>query len=235
MQIIERNLAMQIPPRGPRETGRDYALRVLKDNILHLELEPGSMVSENELAAQLGLSRTPVREALMELSKVRLVEVYPQRGSAVSLIDYDLVEEACFMRRVLECAVVEEACKCIRPEDKVELEDNVALQERCLAGGRLEALMQLDNELHRMLFCIARKEHSWELMNSFTAHFDRVRSMSLITANERNVADHRAIVQAVVAGDAARARQLMESHLSRYKVDERALRQNYPASYFKTA
>ena len=105
----------------------------------------------------------------------------------------------------------------------------------CLAGGRLEALMQLDNELHRMLFSIARKEHSWELMNSFTAQFDRVRSMSLVTANERNVADHRAIVQAVVSGDAVRARRLMESHLSRYKVDERALRQNYPASYFKTA
>lgn len=235
MQIIERNFAMQITPRGPRETGRDYALRVLKDNILRLELEPGSMVSENELAAQLGLSRTPVREALMELSKVRLVEVYPQRGSAVSLIDYEMVEEACFMRRVLECAVVEEACKCLTSEDKVELEDNVALQERCLAGGRLEALMQLDNELHRLLFRIARKEQSWELMKSFTAHFDRVRSMSLSTANERNVADHRAIVQAVIAGDAEQAHRLMESHLSRYKVDERALRQNYPASYFKTA
>ena len=235
MQIIERNLAMQITPRGPRETGRDYALRVLKDNILRLELEPGSMVSENELAAQLGLSRTPVREALMELSKVRLVEVYPQRGSAVSLIDYEMVEEACFMRRVLECAVVKEVCKMITPEDKVELEDNVALQERCLAGGRLEALMQLDNELHRMFFRIARKEHSWELMKSFTAHFDRVRSMALITANERNVADHRAIVQAVVEGDAERAYQLMEGHLSGYKVDELALRQNYPASYFKTA
>jgi len=131
--------------------------------------------------------------------------------------------------------VVEEACKCITPEGKVELEDNVALQERCLAGGRLEALMQLDNEMHRLLFHIAHKEQSWELMNSFTAHFDRVRSMSLITANERNVADHRVIVQAVVEGDALRARQLMESHLSRYKVDERALRQNYPSSYFKTA
>ena len=226
---------MQITPRGPRETGRDYALRVLKENILHLELEPGSMVSENELAIQLGLSRTPVREALMSLSKVRLVEIYPQRGSAVSLIDYDLVEESCFMRRVLECSVVELASQYATKEDKVELEDNVALQERCLRGGRLETLMQLDNELHRMLFRIARKEQSWEIMTSFTAHFDRVRSMSLSTANDRNVADHRAIVKAVIAGNAQQARQLMESHLSRYKVDEHALRQQYPASYFKTA
>lgn len=226
---------MQITPRGPRETGRDYALRVLKENILRLELEPGSMVSENELALQLGLSRTPVREALMSLSKVRLIEVYPQRGSAVSRIDYDLVEEACFMRRVLECAVVELTCEYASKADKVELEDNVALQERCLKGGRMEALMQLDDELHRTLFRIARKEQSWEIMTGFMAHFDRVRSMALGTVNERNVADHRAIVQAVVAGDAQQARRLMESHLSRYRVDEHTLRQHYPASYFKTA
>ena len=69
---------MHITERLPRETGRDYALRILKDNIVRLELEPGSMVSENELASELGLSRTPVREALIELSKVNIVEIYPQ-------------------------------------------------------------------------------------------------------------------------------------------------------------
>lgn len=226
---------MTISPRGLRETGRDYAMRVLKENILRLELAPGSKVSENELAAQMGLSRTPVREALMALAKVRLVEVYPQRGSEVALIDYDLVEESCFMRRVLERSVVEEACRNITNEYKVELEDNVALQERCLMGGRMEALMQLDNELHHLLFTIARKEQTWEIMTGFTAHFDRVRSMALTAAlNERNVADHRAIVQAVAAGDADAAGRLMETHLGRYRVDEQALRRQYPASYFKS-
>ncbi len=225
---------MIISPRDLRETGRDYAMRVLKENILQLELEPGSKVSENELAAQLGLSRTPVREALMALAKVRLVEVYPQKGSEVSRIDYDLVEESCFMRRILECAVVELASQMITPEQKVELEDNIALQERCLRGGRMGALMQLDNELHRLLFRIAHKEQTWELMTGFTIHFDRVRSMALSTAlNERNVADHRAIVQAVISGDASAAHRLMEEHLGRYRVDEQALRDQYPATYFK--
>lgn len=224
---------MHIPARGPRETGRDYALRAIQEGILRLELAPGSMVSENELAMRLGLSRTPVREALMELSKVRLVDVYPQRGSAIALIDYELVEEACFMRRVLECAVVELACQNVTSEYKVEMEDNLLLQERCLAGGRSETLLQLDNDLHRLFFRMARREHTWELLSGFTVHFDRVRSMSLITSNERNVADHRLIVQAVTDGDAAAARCLTESHLSRYKVDEQALRQRYPAAYFK--
>ena len=225
---------MQISARNPRESGRDFALRVLKENILQLELAPGSMVSENELAAQMGLSRTPVREALMELCKVRLVEVYPQRGSAVALVDYDLVEETCFMRRIFECEVVELASKMVSEEDKVALKDNVELQERYLSTGRTELLMPLDNELHSMLFRIARKGIMWEMMSAYTVHFDRVRRMSLgAVRNDRNVADHRAIVEAVCAGNAAAARQVMEKHLNRYKVDEQALRERYPESWFK--
>lgn len=227
---------MHIPVRDPRESGRDYALRSLQDNILRLELEPGSMVSENELAAQLGLSRTPVREALMALAKVKLVDVYPQRGSAVSLIDYDLVEETCFMRRVFEVAVVEVSAKTATEQDKVELMDNVRQQERFLQEGRAEQLMPLDNELHKKLFLIAHKSQMWDMMSSYTLHFDRVRRMALDPVrNDRNVADHRAIVEAVCAGDATQARKLMERHLNRYKVDENALRERYPESWFKPA
>ena len=115
------------------------------------------------------------------------------------------------------------------------LEENVALQERYLAEGRMEALMQLDNELHQMLFTIARKEQTWEMLSSFTVHFDRVRRMALdAPRNDRNVADHRAIVQAVLDGNAKEARRAMELHLNRYRVDEELLRERYPVSYFKT-
>ena len=116
---------MKILERLPRETGRDYALRVLKENIINLELAPGSLVSENELSAMLGLSRTPVREALIELSKVKIVDIYPQKGSAVALIDYDLIEEARFMRNLLESAVVELVCEMATPQDIVMLKSNL--------------------------------------------------------------------------------------------------------------
>ena len=93
---------MRIEERRNAETARDYARRILKHNIVSMDLEPGAMVSENELAAQLGLSRTPVREALMDLAKCRVVDVMPQRGSRIALIDYTLVDEARFARQVLE-------------------------------------------------------------------------------------------------------------------------------------
>ena len=76
---------MIVYERLKRETAREYALRIIRQNIISLDLEPGSRISENELASELGISRTPVREALIELSKIKVIEIYPQRGSYISL------------------------------------------------------------------------------------------------------------------------------------------------------
>ncbi|MBR2943280.1 MAG: GntR family transcriptional regulator, partial [Clostridia bacterium] len=119
---------MRIEERSYAETARDYALRILKNNIITMDLEPGAMVSENELAAQMGLSRTPVREALMDLAKCRVVDVLPQRGSRIALIDYSLVEEARFAREVLEVAIMDLVCAQITQADITQLRQNVRLQ-----------------------------------------------------------------------------------------------------------
>ena len=132
---------MRLSERMPRESGRDYALRNIKANIVNLELAPGSQISENELAVEMGLSRTPVREALIELSKVEIIESHPQRKSTVSLIDYDLVEESRFMRNLLECAVVELVCEMAGPMDVERLNANIRLQSFYLDGTYTNELM----------------------------------------------------------------------------------------------
>ena len=224
---------MRLLERFPRETGRDYALRTIKDNIISLRLAPGSQISENELAAEMGLSRTPVREALIELSKVKIIEIYPQKKSVVSLIDYSMVEEARFIRNLLECAVVELDCKMAAEEDIRRLEENVQLQNFYLDNFYAESLMPLDNAFHKILFDIARKTQVFELMNNISIHFDRVRSMALSTVkNLKIVQDHEDIITAIAAREPEKARQLMESHLSRYEIDAAAIREKYPA-YFK--
>ena len=224
---------MRLTERYSKETGREYALRMLKDNIIHLDLAPGSMLSENELSSEMHLSRTPVREALIELSKVGIVEIYPQKGSVVSFIDYKLVEEARFMRSVLECAVVDLACKAAEEEAVAELKENVKLQEFYLENRSPQKLLELDNEFHRLLFHITGKDQIYQLMDSFTIHFDRIRSMSLAAVKDlKMVSDHQAIVEAIAAKDGDGAKREMEKHLSRYKIDEEALRNEYPG-YFK--
>lgn len=223
---------MRITERYARETGRDYALRILKDNIIHLELAPGERVSENELALQMKLSRTPVREALIELSKVRIVEIYPQRGSVVSLVDHDLVEEARFMRTVLESAVVELMCLEVTEEQLIRLEHNIRLQEFFLEDRNTEKLLELDNEFHQMLFQMTNKMQIYTLMNSLTIHFDRIRSMSMAAVKElKTVSDHRAILEAIRCKDAAAAKQTMVKHLTRDRIDEDAIRAKYPGCF----
>lgn len=219
--------------RLPKETGREYAFRIIKERIITLQLEPGSMVSENELAAELGISRTPMREALIELSKVKIVEIYPQRGCRVALIDHSMVEEANFMRLVLETAIVEELCT-HEYADKLEpLEQNIMLQEFYLNNHNPDKLLELDDEFHRHLFAVCNKLEIYQLMNSFLVHFDRVRSMSLnIVKDIKIVADHKAILAAIHAHDSQTAKVMVGKHLTRYKVDEEEIRVKYP-QYFK--
>lgn len=223
---------MRVSERFPRETGRDYALRMLKENIINLELAPGSAISENELAAELGLSRTPVREALIELSKVKIVDVQPQKKSMVSYIDYDMVEESRFMRKHLECAVAELVCGMASAEDIERLSENVKLQNYYLESGSAEQLMNLDNEFHRTLFEIAQKPQVFAMIQNFSIHFDRVRRMALDSVKDlKIVQDHAGITLAIRENRPGEASALMEKHLSRYKVDAAAVRSKYP-QYF---
>lgn len=224
---------MHLSERLPRETGREYALRMITENIITLDLAPGSQFSENELAAEMGLSRTPVREALQELAKVKIIDIYPQKKSVVSLIDYNLVDEACFMRNLLECAVVKLDCEMATPADIDRLHENVQLQNFYLDNFSRDKLHMLDNQFHRILFEIARKSQVYALMQNISIHFDRVRTMSLTAVkNLKIVQDHENLTTAIRQRDAARAGELMELHLSRYKVDAKAIREQYP-SYFK--
>lgn len=223
---------MRITPRTARETGREYALRTIKDNIIRLELAPGSYISENELAAQLGLSRTPVREALIDLAGVKIVEIAPQKRTMVSYVNYDMVEEARFARRVLETAVVEMVCSLRTREDLECLEENVRLQRFYLEGGNYGGIMELDDRFHQMLFDIAQKPQSFQLVQHMAIHFDRVRSMALSEVKDMNIVeDHGRIVEALARQNPVEAKVLLEEHLDRYRFDETAIRSQYP-QYF---
>ena len=93
---------MIITPKNTFEPNREYALRIVKDNIINMEIKPGSLIGEQEIATHLGISRTPVHEAFLELSKSRIVNILPQKGCSVSLIDYELIKESRFLRIAVE-------------------------------------------------------------------------------------------------------------------------------------
>ena len=217
----------------PRETGKNYALRVLKENIVGLELPPGSQISENELSAALGISRTPIREALSELEVIGLVEIVPQKKTSISLIDYGLVEEASFLRFTLENAVIEQVCRERTEEDLLRFGQNIELQRLLFRTGDLDGVMEKDNEFHRAFFEITRKMEIYQLMQKLQVHFDRVRNLSLSTITDAAIIDeHEAIFASIRARDAEKARAQLRAHLARYRIDADIIRSACP-QYFK--
>lgn len=224
---------MNIVPKQPAETARHYAMRMIKNNIISLNLAPGSMVSEKEIAEQLLTSRTPVREALIELSRINLVEILPQKGSRISLINYDMVEQSRFLRLVLEREVVRLLCSRQDTLDFTSIEENLRLQAFYLEYSNAERLLQLDNFFHELLFELADKSliYAW-MLDGLNVHFDRVRKMSLeIVKDIQIVDDHVALIDAIRGRDITLAESLIEHHLSRYLVDEKEIRSQFP-EYF---
>lgn len=226
MLIVEERLS--------RETGREYALRNLKQNIKLLHLEPGAKISEKEIATALGLSRTPVREALLELSKVNIVQVFPQKGCSIAYINFQQVEESLFMRLTLECAVAEICCDLATEEDFKKLEDIMKLHEFCQNElNSEEKCLEQDNAFHEVLFLIAKKPHVFQSMRGLAIHLDRLCALALpdVTSN-RVIEDHRSILDAIQSKNKLEARDRMTTHLNRPHMSELHLQQRFPA-YFE--
>ncbi len=225
---------MKAVERYNSETAREYAMRAITENIISIDLEPGQLISENEIASFLGVSRTPVRESIQELNKAALIEIYPQRGSYVSLIDSKYVEEAVFLRKVLDIAVIEEACNLATPEDIAALEENVALQEFYLKSNNTKKIFELDNEFHRMIYVAAKKEMIHNMRRNVMIHFDRVRTLSMLAVKDTKiVADHGIMLSAIKNKDKNKAKEIVEKHLDRYRVDQEELLRTYPQYFAK--
>lgn len=225
---------MEIRRKYAGEAAREYALSVIKENIISFELAPGSSINSNELASQLGISRTPIREALLELSNEKIIEIYPQIGSMVSYVDFDLANDARFVRLAIERAVIEEACDKVTQQDIKELQMILKTQEFYLENGVLEQLLKEDNKFHRKFFQICDKESALFVKDYLSIHFDRIRNLRLNAIRDRRIVDeHQAIIEAVQKKDKEMARRVMDKHLSGYSLEEqKQIREKYP-QYFK--
>ena len=225
---------MKISEKLDRETNHDYAFRIITENIINLELKPGTLLSEQDIAVQLNMSRTPVHEALQEISKTKIVEILPQRGSLVSLIDLNLIKEAVFMRTTIECVVSEQACKIATNDDMLALEENVNLQEFYKTKNNADKIIELDNEFHKMMYKIDNKMQCYDVIKKMNIHHDRYRELRLHSMDFTQVIeDHKKILAAFLNRESSVVKELIQEHLNRLYVDEKLVRQKYPDYFTK--
>lgn len=229
---------MDILKRLPGENARLYASRVILDNIINLELPPGSAVSENELSVALEVSRTPIRESLIEMSHLGLVEILPKKGSFVTRINYDLIEDSQFVRVALETSVVQLICRQgLSDEYRNRLNQNLE-QQKQINGmhGRQKEMLAVDNEFHSLLFQAVGKERPYEFLRQPMVHFDRLRVLSFQILSDKKadqtVNDHENLLYALTKRDAELATLLIELHLTRHQGGEKEAMMAARPEYF---
>ncbi len=200
-----------------KETNKDYAYRVLKDNIMTLNLKPGELLSETDLSEKLGISRTPIREVLMRLKNEHLIEVKPQTGTYISLIDTNMVEQGLFMRYTLEREVLKEACHGISEEILMELEKNLFAQK--LISNKSDSAIEfhkLDQEFHELLFKGTNKGDIWNCVLNMSTHYNRMRLLiELKNDKNKNIKDHERYLELIKSKSSEEIDEIMTSHIKK--------------------
>ncbi|MEJ1977537.1 MAG: GntR family transcriptional regulator [Acetobacteraceae bacterium] len=184
----------------------------LRRQIILGTLTPRQPLSENELSASLGVSRTPVREALGKLEKEGLIQIIPQYGTFVSPIQVDQVYSNQFVREALECAALPLAAAHCTVADGRQLRALLSRQRACDDDT---AFFACDEAMHALLMAIAGQERAWDVVETAKLHLDRVRHLAVRSPLKRKsiIAEHVVIVGHVLAGDAEAAVGAMRSHL----------------------
>ena len=207
--------------------------RILREAIVSVHLVPGQTLSEMDLALELSVSRTPVREAFIRLAMEGLVGVFPQLGTIVAPIDVDAVLEAQFVREVLEVAAARLACASSGPSELAQLSDVLEAQARASDDSDNDRFHELDDDLHRMVFERAGHPAAWRVVHSAKPQLDRVRHLTLPDASTRlrDLTEHREIVEAISAGDAEAADAAVRQHARAILNQLPLLREQFP-QYF---
>jgi DNA-binding GntR family transcriptional regulator len=222
-------LPIPLAERRSESTARARVYANLRDAIVRADLAPGRQLSENELAASLGVSRTPVREALVRLRDDRLVEIVPQLGTFVSPISNRAVADAQFIREALECASIRAAAPRVTVEDVEMLEHNLAAQERARDSEDFDAFYVLDDQFHQAI-CDLSGRSVWNITQRAKGHLNRIRRLSLPMPSylAEMIAEHREIVARLAEHDPDGAESALRHHLQMVLREVPRIREQHP-------
>ena len=231
------------PQRGPAGPQRGSAIkrtttaaaiyRDLHHAIVSMQLTPGTALNEKMLTERFGVSRTPVREALIRLVEDGLVDIFPQSGTFVARIPIGLIPEAVIIRQALEDATVSRAAARATAADVAAIDEILARQTFFSERQDLNAFHEADEAFHEAIATIAGHPGIWSYLKPAKIQIDRCRRMTLPALGRTAfvLGEHGQIRDAIAAHDVAAARAAMHKHLSAVIPDIDALRDTYPDSF----
>ncbi|MBV7403258.1 GntR family transcriptional regulator [Enterobacter sp. ENT03] len=200
---------------NPTQPVNQQIYRILRRDIVHCLIAPGTPLSEKDVSVRFDVSRQPVREAFIKLAENGLIQIRPQRGSYVNKISMQQVRNGCFVRQAIECAVARRAATLINDSQSYQLEQNLHQQRIAIDRKQLNDFFQLDDEFHQKLAQIADCQLAWDTIENIKATMDRVRYMSLdhVSPPEKLLSQHQDIFAALEKKDVEGVDQAMTRHL----------------------
>ena len=203
-----------------REVSDKYSLRgrvftKIRDDILNGVYKEHEELKEARIGKELGVSRTPVREALRQLELEGLVQIIPNRGAFVTGISAKDVRDIYMIRSRLEGLCARWACEHITREQLEAMEENVYLAEFHAGKGHMEQMAELDNQLHHTLYRACDSKMLEHLLNDYHEYLLRVRKKALSSIDRGTASnkEHRSIMEAIRAGNADLAERLASEHM----------------------
>ncbi|QMI05145.1 GntR family transcriptional regulator [Citrobacter sp. RHB25-C09] len=212
---------------NPTQPVNQQIYRILRRDIVHCLIAPGTPLSEKEVSVRFNVSRQPVREAFIKLAENGLIQIRPQRGSYVNKISLSQVRNGCFVRQAIECAVVRRAAAMVTESQCYQLEQNLNQQRIAIERKQLNDFFDLDDEFHQKLALIADCQLAWDTVENIKATIDRVRYMSLdhISPPEMLHRQHLEIFKALENHDANAVDRAMTQHLQEISASVQLIRQ----------
>lgn len=211
-------------------TRKDQVYTILRQAIISSQLSPGEAIRKELVAAQLGVSRTPVSEAINRLADEGLVEIYPQTGTFVARLWLDKIETAQFVRVALETAAIRRAAEKSTSEIIARLEQNLEHQRKAASRLDFEQFYELDEALHDLICDASGLVGLREIAAKERSQIDRVRRLLLHyeTRMTETLVEHEAIIAAIARKDPALAAKTMEDHISKMGIMLLQLRAKRP-------
>jgi DNA-binding GntR family transcriptional regulator len=215
-------------PRAATASSRIYS--DLRAELVSLQRRPGEVISEAEIALSYGVSRTPVREAILKLADEGLLEIFPQSGIFVSRIPLAALPEAIIIRKALEETTARLAAERATSSQILALHAILERQREADIAGNRDAFHQADEAFHGAIAEVARYPGIWALILQVKVHVDRYRRLTLPQTGRmaQVIAEHEVILAAIENHDPARARAAMEAHLERLLRDISATQHTNP-------
>ena len=213
----------------------DVVYSNLREKILNLDLKPGTPISFSNLSSQYNVSISPIRDALKRLDSEGLVDIKPQSGTYVSLIDLEKVRDERFMRLYLELGAIEKLRNLGVSDCLINRwEELICLQNEAFSCRNTSKFLALDDQMHMLLFAESRHEKVFELVKNSSGNYHRIRLVSYLFDDILKSAldQHSLLLEALKSKDVDRLLELDRKHISKIEVETAEYQKAYP-QYFR--